>query len=315
MKRILLILLMGLLVGITGARAEVVSRIAAVVNDDIITTHQLDLALKNELSRMADSPTPAQLGALRQNLLSRLIEERLISQRIKSLDLKVTKEELEVALQDVQAQNQLSREDLKEAIKAQGMSFDDYLENLRSQILRYKLLGIEVRRKIEVSDGEIRDYYRAHLDDYRLPAKVSLSALAFPIPARAGLAERESIRKTAQAALDLMKEGRSMEEVAAQFSADFGASSHSLGSVKITALEPDFAAAVENVAAGEFSAPIEKESALLLLRVDDRQDAGLQQYPTLEEEIRQHLQEQKSEIRSKEWIKGLKQKAFIDIRI
>lgn len=315
MKRILLIILTGLLVGTTGAQAAVVSRIAAVVNDEIITTHQLDLALKKELSRMPESPTPAQLGTLRQDLLSRLIEERLINQRIKALDLKVSKEELEVALQDVQTQNQLSRDDLKEAIKAKGLAFEEYQDNLRNQILRYKLLGMEVRRKIEVSQGEIRDYYRAHLEDYRLPAKVSLSALAFPVPARAGLAEKESIHKAAQTALDLMKNGTSMEEVADQFSTDFGVSFHSLGSVENTALEPAFAAAIENVAAGEFSALIEKETALLLLRVDDRQEAGLQQFPTVEEDIRQHLLEQKSEVRSKEWIKGLKQKAFIDIRI
>lgn len=315
MKRNLIILLVWMLVGITAAHAAVVSRVAAVVNDDIITTHQLDLALKKELSRMPADPAPAQLGALRQELLSRLIEEKLLQQRIEALKLKVSEEELETALQDVQTQNQLSREDLKEAILAQGLSFEEYRENLRSQILRYKLLGIEVRRKVDVSEGEIREYYRAHLDDYRRAPHVSLSVLTFPISERAGLAEREATRKVVQIARDLLSEGRDMQAVADEFSADYGASFRSLGGVANAELDPEFAVSIENIQAGGFAGPIEKQSAIFLLRVDERQDSGLRPYYSVEEEIRQHLLEQKADVRSKEWIKGLKQRAFIDIRI
>jgi peptidyl-prolyl cis-trans isomerase SurA len=304
-----------MLVGISSGQAAVVSRVAAVVNADIITTHQLDQALKKEMSQMKASPSPAQIGALRKELLSRLIEEKLIQQRIDSLGLKVSEEELETALQDVQAQNQLSREDLKEAIMAQGLSFEEYCENLRSQILRYRLLGIEVRRKVDVSEGEVRDYYRAHLDDFREPPNITLSVLAFPVPERAGLAEREAIRSAANKAAELLAEGSGLEAVAEEFSREYGASSRSLGNVAQSELDPDLAAAIKGVEIGGFSPLIEKATALVLLRVDERHDAGLRQYYSVEEEIRQHLIEQKSDVRSKEWIKGLKQNAFIDIRI
>lgn len=313
MKRILLILT--LLLAATAASATVVSRIAAVVNDDVITTHQLDQALKQEMDRMEAEPTPAQLGALRKELLSRLIEEKLLQQRIEALGLTVSANEVEVALQDVQTQNQLSREDLIEAIRAQGLSFEEYRENLRNQILRYKLIGTEVRRKVDVSEGEIRDYYRAHLDDYRMPPQIALSALLFPVPERAGLVERDAIRQAAHEALTRLRQGADMEVVADNFSTEHGTVFRDLGQVVRSELDPEFAAAVEGVEAGGFSTLIEKPTALVLLRVDARDQGGLRQFYAVKDEIRQHLIEQKTDVRSEQWIRGLKQQAYIDIRI
>ena len=75
-------LLMICSIGLNSASAQVVSRIAAVVNKDIITTNQLDQKLQEQLAKQEQQPSPAQLGALRQELLSRLIEETLFEQRI-----------------------------------------------------------------------------------------------------------------------------------------------------------------------------------------------------------------------------------------
>lgn len=315
MKRTILVTLIWLLVGAASAQAIVVSRIAAVVNDDIITTHQLDQALQKELSSMDSNPSPAQLGAMRKELISRLIEESLVQQRIKELNLTVTDEEIEVAIQDVQNQNQLTRQDLEEALLAQGMEFEVYRQNLRDQILRYKLMGVEVRRKIEVSDGEVRDYFRAHLDDYRKEPEVNLSALTFPVPERAGLAERDAIREAALTARDLLLQGKSIEAVAARFSSDYGAAASSLGAIASQSLDPDFSDAIADVEAGGTGRLVEKPAAFILLRVDGRQDGGLYPYASVEQQIRQHLIEQKTDVRLREWTKALKQKAFIDIRL
>ncbi len=315
MFRTLLIVLIGLLVAVSAGHSAVVSRIAAVVNDDIITTYQLDQALKQELNRLEGEPSPAQVGALRKELLSRLIEESLVRQRITALNLTVADEEVEMAIQDVQNQNQLTREALQEAIAAQGMSFEAYRENLREQILRYKLMGVEVRRNVEVSDGEVREYYRAHLDEYRQEEEVTLSALTFPISERAGLAERAAIREVATAARDLLMEGKELEALATRFGREHGAVASALGAIDSRSLDPDFAAAIAGVESGGTGQLVEKPTAFVLLRVDDRKPGGLQPYSSVEPEIRRHLIEQKTDVRLQQWTKGLKQKAFIDIRI
>jgi peptidyl-prolyl cis-trans isomerase SurA len=299
----------------TTAPAETVSRIAAVVNGDIITTYELDQALDTQLAKSEKKPAPAQVGALRKELLSRMIEEKLVQQRIHALRLQVSDEEVENAILDVQKQNQMTREQLEQAVQGQGLTFATYRENLRKQILRYKLIGQEVRSKVDVSEREVLNYYRAHLDEYRLAPTVTLSALTFPVPAKAGAAERESIRQVAREALGLLRQGETIEQVSVRYRDTLGATGSSLGSVTEGELSPELAKAVAGVEKGGLGSLAETDRAILLLKVDDRSPGGLRQFEAVRPEITQLLHDQKTDGRIKEWTQTLKQKSFIDIRL
>jgi peptidyl-prolyl cis-trans isomerase SurA len=302
-------------VGLTSAKAEVVSRIAAVVNKDIITTYQLDQKLQQQLAKQERQPSPAQLGVLRQELLSRMIEETLVQQRIKALNLTVSDEEVETALLDVQKQNQLTREELKEAVSTQGLDFNAYRENLRQQILRYKLIGEEVRSQVDVPEREVVEYYRAHLDEYRLAPEVELSAITFPISEKASEQERQQVEKIAGEALARLRQNETMDAVIASYNETYGATGGELGSFIYGELTPEFAKAIEGVEAGAYSEPIESKNAISLLRVDARNPGGLRQFDTVKHDIYQMILDQKTDARIKEWTKALKNKAFIDIRL
>jgi peptidyl-prolyl cis-trans isomerase SurA len=315
MRRIGIALLLLFSIGLNPAAAEVVSRIAAVVNKDIITTNQLDQKLKEQLAKKGSQPSPAQLGALRQELLSRMIEETLMQQRIKALNLKASDEEVEKALLDVQKNNQLTREQLKEAVNLQGMDYEDYRENLRSQILRYKLLGEEVRSQVNVPEREVVEYYRAHLDDYRLPAEVQLSNITFPISNKASEQERQKIQEMANEALERLQRGEALDEVVKIYNETYGATGGELGRFLYKDLVPGFADAIKGVAAGGFSRPVISADAIHLLRVDELQPARLRQFDTVKEEIYEKIMDQKIDARLKEWTKNLKARSFIDIRL
>lgn len=312
-----LVLLAGVfcLAALTPARAEMVSRIAAVVNGDIITTHELDQALNAQLAKSDKRPSPAQVGALRKELLSRLIEEELVQQRIRALRLQVSDEEVANAILDVQKQNQLTREQLEQAVQGQGLTFAAYRENLRKQILRYKLVGQEVRSKVDVPEREVRDYYRAHLDEYRLAPTVTLSAITFPVPEKAGAAERESIRNVAREALRLLREGNALAEVTGLYRDTLGATGGPMGTFTEGELTPAFAAAIQGIDKGGLGSLAETDRAIVLLKVDDRNPGGLRQFEAVRPEITQILMDQKTDGRIREWTQGLKQKAFIDIRL
>jgi peptidyl-prolyl cis-trans isomerase SurA len=313
--RIALLAGMLCLAALTPAPAETVSRIAAVVNGDIITTYELDQALTAQLAKAPKQPSPAQLGALRKELLSRLIEEELVQQRIKALHLQVSDEEVENAILDVQKQNQLTREQLEQAVQGQGLTFAAYRENLRTQILRYKLVGQEVRSKVDISEREVLDYYRAHLEDYRLAPTVTLSAITFPVPEKAGAAEREAIRNTAREALGRLRQGATIDQVAVSYRDGFGATGSSLGTFAEGELTPELSKAVGGVEKGGLGALAETDRAILLLKVDERSPGGLRQFEAVRPEITQTLHDQKTDGRIKEWTQTLKQKAFIDIRL
>ena len=302
-------------IGLTSVSAQVVSRVAAVVNKEIISTHQLDQRLQEQLAKQQKQPSPVQMGALRQELLSRMIEESLVQQRIAALNLTVSEEEIETALMDVQKKNKLSRDDLEDAVQSQGLAFDDYRDNLRQQILRYKLIGEEVRSQIDVPERELVEYYRAHLDDYRLPPEVELSAISFPVSEKASEQERTQIRKMANEALARLQQGEALEEVSDSYNQTYGATGGSMGNFVYEELTPEYVEAINEVGDGTFTAPVEMGTAIHLLRVDDRLSEGLRQFDVVKFDIHQRILDQKTDARIKEWTKALKNKAFIDIRL
>jgi peptidyl-prolyl cis-trans isomerase SurA len=314
-KRLALLIAILGLVALAPARAETVSRIAAVVNGDIITTYALDQALSSYLAKNQQQPSAEQLGALRKELLSRLIEEQLVQQRIRALNLSVSDEEVDNATLDVQKQNQLTREQLEQAIQAQGLTMAAYRESLRKQILRYKLVGQEVRSKVDVSESEVRDYYRAHLDDYRLAPAVTLSSISFPVPEKAGAVEREKIRNAAREALGRLRKGEPLEQVAGAYRDTFGATGGAIGTFTEGELTPEFVKAIAGIEKGGLGTLAETDKAIVLLKVDDRNHGGLRQFEAVRSEITQTLIDQKTDGRIKEWTQSLKQKAFIEVRL
>lgn len=302
-------------IGLTSVSAQVVSRVAAVVNKEIITTHQLDQRLQQQLAKKERQPSPVQLGALRQELLSRMIEESLVQQRIAALNLTVSGDEIETALLDVQKKNKLTREELEDAVQSQGLDFAVYRDNLRQQILRYKLISEEVRSQIDVPEREVLDYYNAHLDEYSMAPEVQLSAISFPVSEKASEQERAQIRRKVNEALSRLQQGEALEEVADSYNETYGATGIGMGNFEYGELTPDFVAAIEGLEEGDFSAPVETATAILLLRVDDRLSGGFRPIDVVKNDIQQMLLDQKTDARIKEWTKALKNKAFIDIRL
>ncbi|MDH3999109.1 MAG: peptidyl-prolyl cis-trans isomerase [Desulfuromonadales bacterium] len=295
--------------------AETVSRVAAVVNEDIITTYQLDKALQEQLAEQEQQPSPVQLGALRQELLSRLIEEALVQQRIQALNLTVSEEEVETALLDVQKKNQLTREQLEEAVMVQGLDFDSYRGNLSKQILRYKLIGQEVRSQVDVTEQEVVEYYRAHVEEYRQEAKVDVTTMTFPISEKSSIQEREKIRTQAKEALKRLRQGDAMADVVSAYSETYGASMLELGEFAHSELIPEFAVALAEIESGSYSDPVEAKGALHLLKVEERLPGTLLQFDSMKNEIYQMILDQKTDARIKEWTKALKNRSFIDIRL
>lgn len=315
MRQLGFALLLLLSIGLHTASAAVVSRIAAVVNRDIITTYQLDQKLQEQLAKREQQPSPAQLGALRQELLSRMIEETLVQQRVEELRLSVSEDEIETALLDVQQKNQLTREELEDAVTMQGMDFQAYRDNLGQQILRYKLIGEEVRRQVDVPEREIVDYYRAHLDDYRLAPEVHLSAITFPVSEKASDQERQKIKAVVLEALERLRDNEAFDQVIDSYNQTYGATGLDMGNVPYGDLNPAFLAAIEDVPDGGYSKPVETAGAVYLLKINQRLSGGLRQFDEVKAEIYQTILDQKTDARIKEWTKSLKTKAFIDIRL
>lgn len=314
-----IILLAALLLFAGPARgAETLDRIVAVVNDDVITSFQLKEALAPLLAEQQErgKPLPQEKEAeLRRQVLEGLIEDLLIKQRAKELGLSVSDDEVEAAIRDIQRQNKLTREELKKALQAQGMDFSRYRETLRDQILSFKVVGREVQSKTEVTNQEIRDYFREHIDEYRERPTVCISRMTFKIPPKASRTQIEAIRKKAEAARARVEAGKNFQSVLLGFAADSTVEHADMCTFAEKELSGVFARAVKDLGDGEVSGVVETPDGFHLLKVESRSPGHIRQFDAAKDEISKILIEQKAKERLEEWQKELKKKAYIDVRL
>jgi peptidyl-prolyl cis-trans isomerase SurA len=309
------ILLLSLLLWATTASAKDLITTVAMVNNDAITSYQLDQKLA---AARATDPRQGDLGpeeqtALRKTLLDSLIEDLLVDQQIRELGLKVSEPELEAAIDDVQKQNKLTREQLITALLAQGMQFSDYRQNLRKEILRYKLVAKEVHSKVEVTMTEVRSYFAAHQADYLAPPTLHLLRLGIPLPKDSTAAQKNELMQQAQVARQQLLAGKPLTEVLAGLGG--GAEGGDMGTLVETELNSQLAGMVADLKPGQVSEPAAALDSIHIFQVLERTPARAELTDEISAAIEKILAAQNSEKRFSAWKKELRAAAVIDIRI
>lgn len=283
------------------AGAETISRIAAVVNDEIITTRQLDQRVEAQ---------PREAAMPREQVLQNMITDILIEQRAAEIGIGVSEEDIDRAVQDVEQQNSITTDQLEQALVAQGMSMREYREQLRNQILRFKLTGIEVKSKADVTRREIRSYYEAHADDFRRPAQIRLSRISIPLGAEGSetYTEAEKVRK------DLVS-GRAVDEILADWPESMGMDGGDMGYFKPGELSPMFNEALDGLEAGEVTDILQNGDVLHVLRVEESTPGRTAPLEEVEGEIADQLRSEKMEEKLEEWRTELRENAYIEVRL
>lgn len=314
MKRFLLFIALALLLAQPLA-AKTLSTVAAVVNNEIISTYQLDKAVLDALAKepKGNQLTSSQFEQLKSTVLDTMINEKLVAQRIKELDLRVPDPELNAAIEDVQQKNKLSAEQLKQAVEAQGMSFEEYRQEIKKEILHFKLLSREVNAKVQVTAGEVREYFREHIDQYRAKPQMRVSSMSFEIPAGSSDEELEQLRKQVADVREQLQQGGDFDQLLeAQGDSAFGGD---MGSLVIEDLTPQLQQALQGLEVGQVSEPLEMNNQLHLFLVTDYNPGDKNLFDKVKGEIERTLMQQKTEARFKEWTQELRERGHIEIRL
>ncbi len=312
--RIATLLLAALLLG-SPAFGKTLSKVVAVVNNDIVSSYQLDKAVLEALARNAQGNqlTAEQFDQLRMSTLEKLINEKLVKQRIKELGLDVGEAELNAAIEDVQRKNNLTRPMLEQALRAQGMDFASYRQQLKDEILRYKLLGQEVNYKVQVTNSEIREYFRQHIEDYRAMPKIRVTHIVYQLPANAPDQQLEQIRKQAEVTRQLLLNGRELETVLADQGDQVTASD--MGELVEDQLNEQLQIALAGLDVGDVSLPLEINQQLHLFQVTGRNPGDIHLFDRVKGEIEEVLKKEKTDLRFKEWAQELRDNGHVEIRI
>ncbi len=298
-----------------GQPREFENKIVAVVNEDVITQADLDIALGSIVAQYKQIYSAEELTnkieEARQDILNQMIEDRLILQEAKRRGVVVEDEEVEERVDDVKSRFP-SDDDFEGAVTESGISFDTLRNRYKEQIMMSKLVNHEVREKIVATPSEISDYYTKHADELKAPESVHLKNIVI----RFGEGNSEALVKQKVDDISrLIKEGRDFSELAKLYSqGPHAQDGGDAGFVEKGQMRKEFEDAVFNLKAGEVSEPIKTETGYYIFKVEEKKEGYTRSQSELHDTIENLIFQDKAKKRYKEWMDKLKRDAFIQIK-
>ncbi len=249
--------------------AQAVQRIAAIVNDDIVSMHDLQERMKLIIASTGIRATPPLQRRLAQQVLRLLIDERLQLQEAKRRNVSASNRDLQRAFANLEKQNGLKPGEFETFVRRNGLPRDALVEQLRAQIIWQKLIRRTLLRRVTVGPEEI-DETLERLKARRGQKEYRMAEILLTIQTPD---QEKEVTRTAQRLIDEIRRGAQFGAVAQQVSNAASASSGGdLGWIAETVLDSDIAPFIRKMSKGQVAGPVKSESGIRILQlIDTRQ--------------------------------------------
>lgn len=305
--------------------AELVDRVVAVVNDDVITMSEVNEEGRGFFQKITEQAPAEQLSAAlkraREEVLNGLIDKKLIAQEAAKQKVTVTDEELEAAFKQMVATNNMSPEQFRDQLSNMGMTEATYRDNLRNQILQSKILNYEVRSKIIITDDMILDYYDTHYTKHVEPGGYYLLQMGFvwkkdpKNPDKIDAAAKSEAREKAERVRGLVEGGQEFSILAKKFSElPSAADGGNIGTFQKEEMADYMWTAISPLSPGQVSKVVETPDGYQFFKLLSNQEGGIvlqAPYESVKEEIKKTLYEEKMKKEFGAWVTKIKEASYI----
>ena len=297
----------------------VVEEIIARVNNQIITRTDYEREqqqLKEEAQQQDPSRAAQMVAEGQKDVLRGLIDRELLLEKGK--DLSITADtELIKRLDEMRKQMKLdTMEDLEKAATAQGVSFEDFKQNMRTEIITQQVIQREVGSRLNISKDDEHLFYDQHKSELARPEEVKLSEILVSTE-QAGNDEQKIAAAQAKAddLLKQIKAGANFEEVAKKESqGPSAAQGGDLGFFEHGKLAKQLEDLTFGMKKDDVSNVIRTKQGFVILKVTEHQNAGVPSYTEVEPRLQEAVYMQRLQPALREYLKKLREEAFIDIK-
>jgi len=302
-------------------KGVVVEEVIARVNNDAITRSDLERArteLQQEAQQDCPKCTPQEItdrvGAENKNLLRDLIDNSLLVQRGKDMGVNLETEVVK-RLDEIRIQNNISSmEELETQIDKSGVSFEDFKNNIRNQLMQQEVIRHEVGSKVILDHATVQKYYADHKSEFVRPEQVTLREIFVSTEGKQE-SEIPALRKKADDLLQRVKNGEDFGELAKHFSDGSTAKQGGdLGRFEHGQLAPNIEQAVFALQRLQMTEVIPTKTGFLTLQVGEHYAAGQQPEEKVDAEIQDRLYNEQLRPALRAYLGTLREDSYVSVK-
>jgi peptidyl-prolyl cis-trans isomerase SurA len=262
------------------AHAQQVEGIAAIVNDQPITTYEVRDRMRFILTTSGVQPTEEVLAQVQEQALRSLVEESLQLQTAQEYEVPITEEEVDEAIADIAARNGVTVADIQADLESAGASIDTMRQQLRAEIAWSYLVSGRYRSRIRVSDAQIEGALE-RLAESASQTQYRVAEIQVNLPASGDEADAE---RRITAIYRALEQGAPFPAVAQQFSdAPTAASGGDAGWLSAAQVRPQVAQVLQQMPVGSISNPVRVPGGYMIVALADRREGQVTEQFTLQQ--------------------------------
>jgi peptidyl-prolyl cis-trans isomerase SurA len=297
---------------------SVTDRVLAVVNNDAITLSELQEAIAVYRYENRERGGGDASDELVQQFLTRMIDNRLQIQEAEREKIVIDDAEVdEELIERIKKMNIKSRTEFEALVKSQGLSMDAVKRRVRDDLRRNRIVSRKVRLRVSVTEAEVTQYLEANRA--KLETGLSYHArhiLVVPEGGAGDDAAWENTRIRAELLRAQLQDGADFTELARQHSRDASArDGGDLGTLKRGELAQDIESQILALKPGDISRPFRSVLGYHVFRLETKEILEGEGLDRVKGQIRDILFREKFETRLDTWLKEIKQRAIIDVRL
>lgn len=271
-----------------------IDRVAAIVDESVIMQSELEARMDSVKRQMGGQIPPDSL--LRPQVLDRLILENLQLQMADRGGVQVTDQQLTGTVKRIAQQNNMSIEQFSDALKKDGLSYREAVEQIRTEMIIARVQKLQVNNRVQISQQDIDYFLASKAGKMVAEEEYRLSHILITIPSQASPSEIKIARKKANDIVSDIRSGKDFKQQAiAKSSGRNALKGGDLGWRKQAQLPSLFSDAVDKLALGEVSEPIKSASGFHIIQIAEKR--GGSSMMVLQNKVR-HILVMPNEIRS-----------------
>lgn len=298
------------------AQTGMVDKIVAVVNDDIITAHDLNKRLKvvyNSINNapISDGEKQQAMQQVQHEMLNEMIRETLIKQETKKYGIAVTDAEVNDAINTIKANNNFTDDALREALTLQGFDYESYRDEIGRQILSSKLMNRQIRSRVVVTNEDIERYFNTHAAEYQNVREYKVWNIFTRWSEYGESREREQALRMIDNLYNQLQAGADFIQLVRTGGQTYGGGE--LGFYKINEIAPEYRDYIAGLQPHSYSQIVMSPQVAQIFYVEEIMVGDNQTLADVKPEIEEILYRQGMEKRFESWMEELYAQSHIEI--